>query len=655
MKKLITAILLFMNSYSFGMGLPETLIEFYMEMSFCESIEEKHKSILNPKFFPHIEKDIVSYKKYRKHNNPEVFESFYEKDKQGKTLLHKAVMHKHIDLIKILLDCNVDINSVDKYGNTPLHLALIKEDLDIALLLLNKKPEVLLKNKAGLSASDMITKIECLSSYNIQEIAEYRKNNPYFSIESIDHVTLTEKFFDNNKCKYHDWIIKQKSLQVIFENQWSLLHAASESGNNLLVKYLLDNGADANNTVFGYTPIYFAIAGGHIEIVKLLIAHGALVNINVTQDLSWHHLSRYAYPVKSNTIHSNPNLGTSQIIFDIDLNIKTINFTSCLNNNSPLMTSILNNNLEIIKILINAGAVLNNSDDPLSRAIVLHNPKVFITLCELCPSILNLNIDNFLIRESCFANKIYTVKRLCENNHYKIEDVYIEIIRSILNHYNYDEYATTINILIDYAITRTICEKKLSEIAGETLKSLVHYENFFNNNKFLCQKLKQYISDYDRIMCLKMACRSNNLAVVKFFITDKDLQDVELGLLKYVVKCCNNLYSANLIEFLIQQKATPLHVGLCGHTHLLKCKTENPAINNLMAKYIEQYTKAIRTIQKFYKKTQENKDLCPICQEAILNKPSINLACKHIFHDNCIMQWMEKSNKCPMCRTIMKH
>ena len=41
-------------------------------------------------------------------------------------------------------------------------------------------------------------------------------------------------------------------------------------------------------------------------------------------------------------------------------------------------------------------------------------------------------------------------------------------------------------------------------------------------------------------------------------------------------------------------------------------------------------------------------DECPICFAA---KPQIYLLCGHIFHDECISKWLERSPTCPYCRT----
>jgi len=44
-----------------------------------------------------------------------------------------------------------------------------------------------------------------------------------------------------------------------------------------------------------------------------------------------------------------------------------------------------------------------------------------------------------------------------------------------------------------------------------------------------------------------------------------------------------------------------------------------------------------------------NKLICPICRDT-LNK-YITTNCGHNFHAECLNDWLEKHNNCPMCRT----
>lgn len=48
--------------------------------------------------------------------------------------------------------------------------------------------------------------------------------------------------------------------------------------------------------------------------------------------------------------------------------------------------------------------------------------------------------------------------------------------------------------------------------------------------------------------------------------------------------------------------------------------------------------------------TTEEEDACPIClEEYDTENPKLITKCEHHFHLSCILEWMERSDTCPMC------
>ena len=46
---------------------------------------------------------------------------------------------------------------------------------------------------------------------------------------------------------------------------------------------------------------------------------------------------------------------------------------------------------------------------------------------------------------------------------------------------------------------------------------------------------------------------------------------------------------------------------------------------------------------------------CPICQEELAGMQNpIKLKCEHCFCEECILEWLDRSASCPMCRTVVK-
>ncbi|CAJ1461654.1 unnamed protein product [Effrenium voratum] len=50
-------------------------------------------------------------------------------------------------------------------------------------------------------------------------------------------------------------------------------------------------------------------------------------------------------------------------------------------------------------------------------------------------------------------------------------------------------------------------------------------------------------------------------------------------------------------------------------------------------------------------KTVMEEDICVVCQEAMpLGSKAKAMPCGHLFHDDCLLSWVQKSNSCPTCR-----
>ena len=72
--------------------------------------------------------------------------------------------------------------------------------------------------------------------------------------------------------------------------------------------------------------------------------------------------------------------------------------------------------------------------------------------------------------------------------------------------------------------------------------------------------------------------------------------------------------------------------------------------------YIRKRNKFILELDEFqYKHVKKystiKEDKCAICLQKFKGVDIIKeFPCKHIFHKNCILKWIEKSNICPLCK-----
>ena len=161
--------------------------------------------------------------------------------------IHDAVMNGNIDEVQWQLDAGVDVNEESSKGLTPLHYAASAGHNDIV--------ELLIERGANVNATD-----------------SGKGGTPLDYAHWGDQEEVIETLNAHNAQREHE-----KGGKGI--GQSSLIHDAALDGDIDEVQRQLDAGVDPNlKSSKGATPLFYAVYGGHLEIVELLITRGADVN-----------------------------------------------------------------------------------------------------------------------------------------------------------------------------------------------------------------------------------------------------------------------------------------------------------------------------------------------------------------------------------------
>ena len=161
--------------------------------------------------------------------------------------IHDAVMNGNIDEVQWQLDAGIDVNEESSKGLTPLHYAASAGHNDIV--------ELLIERGANVNATD-----------------SGKGATPLDYAHWGDHEEVIETLNAHNAQREHE-----KGGKGI--GQSSLIHDAALDGDIDEVQRQLDAGVDPNlKSSKGATPLFYAVYGGHLEIVELLITRGADVN-----------------------------------------------------------------------------------------------------------------------------------------------------------------------------------------------------------------------------------------------------------------------------------------------------------------------------------------------------------------------------------------
>ncbi|CAA0393564.1 unnamed protein product [Arabidopsis thaliana] len=56
-----------------------------------------------------------------------------------------------------------------------------------------------------------------------------------------------------------------------------------------------------------------------------------------------------------------------------------------------------------------------------------------------------------------------------------------------------------------------------------------------------------------------------------------------------------------------------------------------------------------------FKSLKMETEPCSICLESLVSGPKprdvTRMTCSHVFHNGCLLEWLNRKNTCPLCRT----
>lgn len=155
----------------------------------------------------------------------------------GQTPLHLAALHGKDRLIFLFKGLHAGIDARDMNGATPMHLATAGDHLQTM--------QALLTNGASLVARDA------------------HGDMPLHAAASADHENLIS------------WLISNKApLDAQNTMGQTAVFLAASQGNNKVIEALLHHGAKVRDEHEERTVLHAAVAGGHEDTVKLLLARG---------------------------------------------------------------------------------------------------------------------------------------------------------------------------------------------------------------------------------------------------------------------------------------------------------------------------------------------------------------------------------------------
>jgi ankyrin repeat protein len=215
-----------------------------------------------------------------------------EGDGGGLTALAFAAREGDRDAVRLLLDAGADINQTTEYGWTPLLAAVQNRRYRLAADLLERGADPNIANKGGW------TPLYIAADNRNIEAGDYPTRRP-----DMDHMALIARLLDKG-ANPNLRMASSTETRTIFTHQWlyedgaTPFLRAAQSGDLELMRLLLDHGADPSiATEHGVTPLMVAAGIGWVEgvtyewspeqayqAVQLLLELGADVNAQDVMD-----------------------------------------------------------------------------------------------------------------------------------------------------------------------------------------------------------------------------------------------------------------------------------------------------------------------------------------------------------------------------------
>jgi cytohesin len=287
---------------------------------------------------------------------------FSKDEASGRTPLHIAADRGQVELVEFLLAHGADVNAKDNDGYTPLYLAAVVSGNEEAAKLL-------------LAHQARYTIFEVASAGDLERVQRLVQQNPavVFSKDSSSTTPLHEAAWHG--CADVVKFLIAKGADVNARNAFGMtpLHMAAHGKSRQVVQCLLDNQADINAANRdGDTPLEAALSWENIDMAALLLARNANVNINDAAKLG--DLKRVAKLVTENppSVQSADALGNTPLMWAaayghedvvqfLLANKAAVNARN-QEEKTALHWAVGNGNKDVVALLLSNGADVNARD-----------------------------------------------------------------------------------------------------------------------------------------------------------------------------------------------------------------------------------------------------------------------------------------------------
>lgn len=204
-------------------------------------------------------------------------DDFHIVDTNQKTILHYAVLGKAFDVIRFLVETDINLNAQDISGETALFDAARKDKLQIAKLLISKHAKINIPNNKG----ETVLHLAALKG-NIDFVKLLIEEGGHTFIKTKEDKLPAHYAIQGGHIDILKYLIDQGDILYNHVDKYknNFLHHATKTLNEHMVKFLIEKKINVNelNEQFE-TPIFNAVKFSKEQIVMQLILNQAFIEI----------------------------------------------------------------------------------------------------------------------------------------------------------------------------------------------------------------------------------------------------------------------------------------------------------------------------------------------------------------------------------------
>ena len=280
---------------------------------------------------------------------------------EDKTLLHFAATRGHKDIVNALITRGANVDAVTIDSITPLYVAAQEGHEEVA--------EILIANKANVNINDEAAPLHAAAANGHDNVVEVLlSKGAKINVKDKKNRTPLELAVGNGHFQVVKMLLTYKKVNINAKgnDDWAILHIASQVNNLEMVRYLVDEGSNINaKNASGSKPIHIAAREGYKDTVEFFLSKGLSIN-----DLGAANQTLLHYATMKGQLEVVKYLITQ----GADVNARDTN------GHTPMHIAAIFGYKDVIEVLLKNGAVYNAVNNLNRTPLEMTNNRYIVNL-----------------------------------------------------------------------------------------------------------------------------------------------------------------------------------------------------------------------------------------------------------------------------------